>query len=234
MLFRSELVVQRISDTHSDLETRREMAKFVDVTNNPALDITREVCVVWKNGATRSIRSVPKMRAKAFQSLVDETWLNVHMQNWNRMAFLLGPVTVVPILREGKMTWQVLLPHMYDVVADPANPFGSPLAASWSIPSDGSGEPDTVVLDAEGWKYYKTGHGKPELKRVEEHGLDRFPGATLRMNVSYQDDWWGGEHNQRLVDGTVTIGVLGAALGFTRKAQSKKLLVALEIGRAHV
>ena len=30
-----------------------------------------------------------------------------------------------------------------------------------------------------------------------------------------------------MVDGTVTIGVLGAALGFTRKAQSKKLLVAL-------
>lgn len=222
------LIIDRLKDVHSDAETIAEMSKFVDLSINPGLDIAKSVSVVWKHGARRSVEGVSAAANEAILSLVEESMLAVHAPLWNRLAFLTGPVTVVPVVRGGEMGWDVLLPHFYDVVPDRSRPYGPPAAAAWTV--NGVDDVDTVLLDGNSWRYYRTSGGKPELVTTEEHGIGRFPGATLRFDITYDstyDPWWGSPRNQRLVDGTVMIGLINAGLAFTRKAQNKKLLTAI-------
>lgn len=241
------LILARILDTQNDEGVRNEIAKFVDLTVNPGLDVTRQTSVCWRQGARRSIEGVSEDALKAFHELVLESRIDAIAPSWNRIAALVGTILVVPAVRKGALRWDTLLPTFTEVQPDPEDPFGSPVAAAWTIRSECEQPEDAVVvfLDASAWRTYKLARApiiraaaamgmaaapepEPTLEVARppiEHQLGYFPGVPLRFTEVFDGDWYGSPYlNQRLVDATVAIGVLNAALGFTRKAQNKKLL----------
>lgn len=225
----AHLVAGKIVKTQDSPDVRRDMAKFIDVSANPGRDIARDLCKVWSQGAQREVDGVTEDQQAAVMDLIRESWLDVHLPRWNQLAFMAGPVTALPVVRSEKMTFDVLLPHFYDVARNVDEPYGPPLAAAWTVGDDQLGalfghhhlQRTTIAVDGDAWHY--VGAGGTEYQRVP-HGIDRFPGSTLRMNLPYDVDWWGCEENKRLADGSVTISLINTALNFVRKSQNKYLM----------
>lgn len=226
--FRS-LIAEKIFETHEDQETKRAMTKFVDVTMNPALDMTRQLCMLWRDPVKRYVEGASEASNEALTDMYKESWIDAYALLWNQMAFIIGPVTVVPVLRGGRMQYETLLPFYYDVLVDPDNPYGSPLAVAWTVDegSRGTFGYDAVVVDATTYRYYKVQAGRPQLVSQFEHSVGACPATTLRFSIAPNGDWYNSGYNQRLVDGTLVLGVVNAALNFTRKAQNKRLLVGI-------
>ncbi|MBK6920413.1 MAG: hypothetical protein IPH07_23640 [Deltaproteobacteria bacterium] len=237
----TSLILDRITSTQNDDGVRNEIAKFVDLTVNPGLDVTRQTSVCWRQGARRSIEGVDDDAQKAFHELVLESRIDVVAPSWNRIGALVGALLVVPAVRKQRLAWDTLLPTFTEVEPDPDDYYGTPLAAAWTLRSECEQPEDAVAvyLDDQAWRTYRLadapvpaglyGAAKPqefiEALPPVEHGLGYFPGVPLRFAEVFDGDWYGSPYlNQRLVDATVSIGVLNAALGFTRKAQNKRLL----------
>lgn len=282
------LVCERILKIQHDESIREELAKFVDVTANPGLDIARQICVVWKHGARRMIRDKDKAKRRmqdlsdqddakmkgsslvapepaadkptdsnrvvkqqpiefeenpeqeAFQKLVTESMLDSLLPELNRLALLCGPVLVFPVIRgkRRRMQFDVVLPHQYEVLQDPDDPHGEPLAACWELfdindphqqdPRMWSAEdrPNFLVVDHRGWHYFDTRAGIDNPKRIrsERHAVGEFPGASLRLWRSFDESWHGHFPHKRLIDGTISVGFINTTAGFVRKSQCKKLL----------
>ena len=240
------LVSRKISAVQRDVDIRAEINRHIDLSINLGLDITKDVSVIWKSGSTRRLNRGDIITGKpeeddsrasrsdlAFHSLVRESRFRTFAPVWNQMAFFLGPITVVPVIRGGRLTWDTLKPHEYDVVTNPDDPFGDPLAVVWDVRRRGpftpqgksDGQADLIILDDEAWTYYKVrGRGDVEVVGRTEHGLGMFPGSVLRFDIAHDLSWWGHDQHRRLVDATITIGYLLASLSFIRKAQNKKLL----------
>lgn len=224
------LILERIETTHSDAETKEEIAKHADLTNNVALDITRDTSVCWKQGVRRTLADATERQQQAFRAIEIESMIDVHAVKWNQIAEFVGPIVVIPQVKRERLTWDVLLPTSYDVEPDPDDPSGCPIAVAYSLRCDGRtrrsrDKADTVVLDGWSWRYYTTANGTAELLDEVPHELGYFPGEPLRFDHGYDDDWFGGcRRNQRTLDATVSICTLNAGLSFVRKAQNKNLL----------
>lgn len=237
-----ELIHRRIWGIQKDQTVRNEMSKFVDLSMNLALDITNSVSVVWKHGARRTIEGASESEQEAFFRLVEDTGFSMRARAWNRQAFYQGPITVVPVIRQDRLSWDTLLPYFYDVVRDESDPWGNPAAVCWSVgdPTDPLRRRDTslapdaniVLLDGDSWRYFgarKTNGKDLDLAMVEQinHDMGMFPGTTLRLDETHGTSWWGCDRHQRLQDATIMIGVIQAALSYVRKAQNRKLLKVL-------
>lgn len=225
-----DLILARIEDVQGDRETREQIAKHVDLTNNVGLDVTKDTAVCWKQGVRRAITGASESQQEAFRELELESMIDIHAVNWNQIASLVGPIIVVPMVRGGMLRWDVLLPTYCDVITDPDDPHGCPIAAAWTVRCDGTSrrsrdKADTVVLDGYSWRYLSTAGGRVTVVDEVVHGLGYFPGEPLRFSIEYDGDWYGScRRNQRLVDATVALGALNAGLSFVRKAQNKNLL----------
>lgn len=236
------LVWKRVGEVFEDQKTREQVLRHADASVNLARDITRDLCCVWKHDAERTIKDATDTEKEAFLQLVGESRFASHARAWNRFAFYEGPTTVIPVVRADRMTWDTLLPHAYDVRQNPEDQWGAPLAAIWSawkpatmvdLPPDRRPEADAVILDGKSWHYISLSKGdaaggeKLATVHSEPHGLDVFPGATLRFDEFGWGDWWGIDPNVRLQDVTIQLGFIVAVLGYVRKSQNRKLLTAI-------
>lgn len=233
------LVHQKIAATHRDLEVIKDLHKHIDLSTNLALDIMNAVCVVWKHDAHRYVPGATDDQNEAFRLLVLETDFATHAKSWNPEAHFLGPVTVLPVLRGERMTFDTLLPHFYDTIDNPNDLWGSPLAAVWRVlpnlnaPSKVSeqyaSQRDTsaILVDENTWRYYAVSKDGSFLEPVGQmdHNLGEFPGATLSFGRPHGVGRWDCRQHQRLVDATITVSYLDACLGLVRKGQSQKVLV---------
>lgn len=233
------LILDRIGVTHNDAGLKNEIAKFVDLTVNPGLDVTRQTAVCWRQGARRSIEGIEPDALAAFHELVLESKVDTLAPAWNRIASLVGPIIVSPAVRKAKLRWDTLLATFAEVRVDEDDRHGQPLAAAWSLREEccEPGKARAILLDDQAWTTYESTQGKPDkdgkfgppttaiLGKPVRHGLGYFPGVPLRFDSVFDGDWWGSPYlNQRLVDATIAISLLNASLAFTRKAQNKKLL----------
>ncbi len=240
------LVKDQIDTTHHDHEIRRRICNHIDVGNNLALDISNAVCNVWKHSSVSHIHveGASDTQNAALRKLLDESHFHRHARSWNREAFLLGPVTVVPVIRGERLVFETLLPHFYGTIDNPDNLWGSPLAVAWDVSEQSrvpntlaayGGETTAILLDADSWRYYKAGGGEQgatsapqyELIASVPHGIGEFPGSTLDFDISHGATRWECERHQRLIDATIRLGGIDAVLGFIRKSQNKRLITFL-------
>lgn len=226
------LIRARLDETLTNDTYREQVEKFIDLSDNPALDVVRSTSVVWVQGARRSIAGATKDQGAALTELIAESLIDTHAPRWNQIAEFVGPIIVIPAVRKATLRWDVLLPTYYDVIPDPDDEHGTPLAVAWTIRNGrkSSKEPDVAILDGHSWRFATTAGGKlvafPEREVV--HGLGFFPGVPLRFDAPYDSDWYGPTtRHQRFVDATISVGTILAALGFTRKAQNSYLLSAV-------
>lgn len=326
------LIYGRIDVAFSDPDTKEELAKWISVAFNLALDVADEICVVWDKPATRSVGKPPEPpkpppgqapdpitgakpfppsgglpssgdkkpaapadgddepaagrepdpetgerpagppslnglpapgvapeppapeppKAKdnpqtvALRKLYDELEFDSWAQDLNKAAWLLGEAVVVPSVHvpkkgDGRMRTTLLLPFFYDVIENPDDPQGEPLAYVYTlrrddhksyttpIPQSQDRNGDVVVLDAQSWRIYKQGNTDPSKPdETHEHGLGYVPAVPLRFSRPLNNERWGDyRKHRRLVDATLSVGVIATQLEFVRKAQNKFLLLAI-------
>lgn len=225
------LIYDRLVNTLNDEAYRDEVIKHVDLSDNAAIDAIHDICTVWSQGPRRSVAGASRAEASAFNSLVVESLVDVHGQEWNELAEFVGPILVVPAIRKSKLRWDVLLPTYTEVTPDPDDPFGAPLAAAWPIhgTKTDSHAGHIMVLDGIGWSTWSVQGGRYQQSgETIEHGIGRFPGVPLRFDTPHATDYYGNpSRNQRFVDATIAVGAIRSVLAFTRKAQNSKLLVAI-------
>lgn len=216
-----DMIADRIGATRYDKETRDALMRFASVSLNVAMDITNQVCAVWRHGARRQVVGASDDQNDALRRLLVEAQIDTWVTIWNRLAFLVGPIVVVPVMRAGRMRTDILRPDWSDHFLDPDDPMGTPIASAWpNSPVSPIDRVSQIVLDVDGWSYYATGQTGPIA--VEPHGIGEYPGATLRM--SHPIDSWYGEQNDRIVEVTVDVGVVFSSLQLVRKAQNHKLI----------
>lgn len=214
-----DLVNARLCDLQSDQEILRKICAWVDNVANLGLDVADRVCTVWNAQPMRVIKN-DESATKEVNRLFAEMGFARFSKEWNRQAWFLGPIVVIPTPKAHGMVYETLLPHQYEAVRDPENPFGDPLAVTWQ-----TGKGRFVYLDSRAWHYYRAESGRVTLENTVKHNLGRFPGAHLRFSQSCSAPWHGNaREHQRLVDATLKIADLEARLGFVRKSQSFSLL----------
>lgn len=229
-----DLVYAMVMDTHASADTQARIRKHISDAPNVGKDVTQKVCVVYREGIRRELEMPSEREAEAFAKLHRESRIGQMAMRWHRLAFLVGPPLVVPFVsRHGRICYETLLPHYYDIVQDPDDLMGPPLAASWHVhdtqrlPTDYSDKADLVVLDGESWRYYRKRSGRPELVDAQEHGVGEFPGQHLRLEDSFDGDWFSCSFNRRVLSGTVEAAFIWAVMSFVRKSQNKKLLTVI-------
>ena len=224
-----DLIAERVIGTYESNDIIKRIQRHITVAHNAARDVTRKVCIVYKDGVERTVAGVDEGKSQAFRDAVAESQIDILDLEWLRLAFLVGPIIVIPFINgRGDFRFDTLLPHFTDIVRDPDDPMGTPVAAAWTVRPDsdiaGDRKADTVVLDGFSWRYFQSKGATLELISEDVHGLGEFPGEELRLDVPLDADWWGSFQNERVVATTIEIGVVAATMSFVRKSQNKKLL----------
>ncbi len=224
----AELILSRIRRQYSDERAVQQLREFISIQYNLAIDVTKRSAVAFRSGMRREIEGISKEEAKAFATIVSETEIATKASAWNRESFLVGPLTEYAVLRGKKMRIESQLPQNYDVVLDPDDPDGTPLAIAYPWRRSMTGNRAailTVILDGHSWRVFDVQSKQVVPGRETVHGLGHFPGHTLRTEPVSDGDWWAANRHQRLVDGTIRVSVNDTSLDWTRKTQSKKLMV---------
>lgn len=197
-------------------------------TFNPAADIVGKACQVYKAGIKRRVSGVSKAKNKALTQLYREARAGAMGPDWNREGYFVGPDTVVPHVRSGRMTLQTVLPHRRVPVLDEADPCGKPLAVAYEASRDGEyclivvvDQHSTSTYGVAGGQIERVGQSLPNSSLLE----DCQPFAELRFDTprdpcDYDSSW----RHQRLADGTIDCVVVAAVMGHVRKTQNKQLL----------
>lgn len=225
-----ELIKERVNETQKT-EVADLIGEHVSTVHNPAEDQVKDLCVVWRKGIVRRISGVEdsSKSSSAFHRLVQETKLDAIAPTLNRIGWFVGPVTVLPQLRRGKLRFEVIQPHTSEVILDPYDPLGDPVAVAFSVA--GNYEADFCVVDGHSRRYFKIEHQGPvEITRLREvhneTGEPFFPGSVCRFEVPLEaNDWHCAWRHRRLVDGAVDVGRIAAHRDYVRRVQSRMLLI---------
>ena len=221
-----ELVEARIDEVYELSAIRRKVKRFVTTAINPLQMIADRIAVAYRVPPTRSLVG-DATASDVFSRLMRETKIATRAKQWGRYAFITNVCHVIPWPVMSESGGDVSIRYV-TVTADVSdvgigsNP-ESPDVIWYDIPE---GLPDlpqarTVFLDSDAW-HYLDGHG--ELLRSFQHGLGIAPFSTFRVRPMPHGDYWDRHRGRRLVDATLDVGRLVAAMGYVRKDQNKKLM----------
>src|SRR5690606_25066535 len=126
------LPICRMQDLNDQRQDEAKMKAASLVAPEPAADKPTDSNHAVKR---QQIEFEENPEQEAFQKLVTESMLDSLLPELNRLALLCGPVLVFPVIRgkRRRMQFDVVLPHQYEVLQDPDDPHGEPLAACWEL-----------------------------------------------------------------------------------------------------
>lgn len=220
------LVAQKIQETHHDPGIKNRITKFVSISLNPAHDITRAIACVYKQGIRRTVKRASQAKNDALKSINRESGMDTLQQELNRIAWFVGPTLEIPLVRNGKLCRELYTPDEYDIAVDPADPFGDPIAASYSMWI--GGERFVVTVDRQQFLIWD---GRGEVVGGREHGITNadgmpaFPGTIWRFDrPASVERWWSTRRHQRLVDATLDVSFIYSILSWVRKTQNRNII----------
>jgi hypothetical protein len=224
-------VKERCGEIYETKRIADAIKKHVTNIYNPARDLIPSVCQVYKETPQRSISKAGKKKGEALHRLFQRTKIDRLAPEWTRIAYFVGPVLVLPRASKERTGFDVMLPHDYDVVLNEDDPQGPPVAVAFQCHHKGS---DLAIFDASGWRYFKTG-GMAQLGTGTPEELPALhkpwpkdspkPYVILRLDVPMDIyDWHNSSAHERIVDGSIEVGLVAAQMGHVRKAQNKRLL----------
>jgi hypothetical protein len=228
------LIQERVFEVQKS-EVAEYISEHKSTTLNPAEDIVRAVCAVYKRGVVRRIDGLAKENAAAFLRLTHQSQIDAIGPELNRIAYFVAPVIVLPVLRRGKLRLEIPLPQCTEIVLDPHDPLGKPTAIAFTLGdmSDQGTGADFCTVDAVARRYWKIlgdnddDHDVVEIVDLrEEHRLGYFPGAVLRFEVPLDGgDWANAYRHKRLEHGAIDVGRISAHGDYIRRVQNHYLLV---------
>lgn len=217
-------ICHRLGETYSDPTMTARMENHVGDVMNVGADITRELANVYHVAPRRRIQGDKEASKKLIKLNTDTGWLS-RAQEMNRRAWFEGPMLEIPMRRGQNARRELFSGDRVDVAVDPEDPCGEPVMAAF--PSYYKSERAIYLVDEETVTIYSS--NKEELEKyahgvVDEDGDPRFPGTLWRFRDPEVDDYWNKDQHRRLVDGTITCGVIYTALDWVRKTQNRKIL----------
>lgn len=221
-------VKDRLREIYATADGLREITKHVTDTENVASDVVGEVAQVYTVQPRRFLLGATGEQERAFRELVAETGIVNLCPEWSRKALFVGPVTVLPVIETDDLAGVVLRLHSHDADVTEhrvgASRSAFPAAVAVIEPGEGMAKPARVMeVDAVG-VYWMDGSGA-QTRPPEYHNLDVVPASIFRATDPLHD-YWSLTIGHRARAATIDAGVQWAALGYTRKSQSRKLLVA--------
>ena len=208
----------RLGEIYMSETARQGTMEHVSSALNPAQDIVRRLCLVYKRGAQRSIVKGSKKVNKAMAEAYRSTMLDLLGSHLSRIAYFVGPVHLIPRIRGNRVSPDIVLPHKCEVILDADDPTGRPVAIAYLLGSDGR-----VAIQGE--DFGLTGR----IVGGALGNLEPLPGAlwaTLRYCTAIDpDDWACSWEHERIKDGAIDVTVTAAVMNYVRKTQNKQLLV---------
>lgn len=205
---------------------KQNISKRIKRTFNILLQITRRVCVVYKQPPVRRLKGAPQASQDAWSALMREAQVATKMQDVEKRVFAANVDILVPTVyddpsgRGKRLRYDELLPHCTEVYTSDHYPMGPPDSAVYTVKSgsDFDGQPlRTAALDAYATRYYDQ---RDRLVRTEPHGAGIFPGVAFRLEHPI-DDWWCSDRGAGVVEATVEGSHLLARLDWIRNAQDR-------------
>jgi hypothetical protein len=201
---------------------KRAIAARVKTTTNVLKQVTEQVCVAYEREPLRTIDGASADQAKAYARVMAEAEAEVKGLSWERKTFATGCTVVVPVVRRGRLSYLQLLPHCFELIADPEDPMGDPLALVVEMINT-SDRPDDrftyAVLDDQRWSYYDRNFlpvGEPTY-----HNAGIFPGQPFRLSDPV-DDWFDQFRTDGLFDATMEVAHIRARMDWVRHNQDRK------------
>lgn len=221
-----EQVARYLERTHYDPHIRGRLRRHVTQVFNVGADLTRSLACVYKNGARRS---VGKDRGdKALAKLNEATHFGTIAARLNQLGWFVGPTLEVPRVRGKRVTRELITPDRYDLLLDPEDPMGPPIAAAWMWPE--GGRQVLVVLDRTHYTYFDPSDTGTPL-RAEAHGVQDedgeplFPGTLWRFDVPTDPhDYFCKRRHQRVYEATIEVGGIASIMSMVRKSQNRKVI----------
>lgn len=218
---------------------KQNISKRIKRTFNILLQITRRVCVVYKQPPVRRLKGAPQASQDAWSALMREAQVATKMQDVEKRVFAANVDILVPTVYEDpsgrgkRLRYDELLPHCTEVYTSDHYPMGPPETAVYTVKSGSEfdGQPlRTAALDAEAVRYYDQ---RDRLVRTERHGAGIFPGVPFRLEHPI-DDWWCSHRGGGVIEATVEGAHLLARLDWVRNGQDrfKEVMASENIARA--
>lgn len=202
-------------------EARRAVQKRVKTTANVLGQLCNQVCVAYEREPLRQLVDASARASSAFSQSLKEARIAVRSKQWERMAFGLNVLVVVPTVTNSRLDYLTFLPHCFEIIANPADPMGDPAAivVEFVDPSDRASKRLSYgVLDHEAWRYYDE-NGNPTRAPVF-HNAGVFPGTVFRLSDPV-DDWYDQFRGEGLVEATLEVAHLRARMDWVRFHQDR-------------
>jgi hypothetical protein len=196
---------------------RDGILQHIDTLKNLLKMTTDAIAVAYTVPPSRSLRDIPDEQQRAFLEAYREGDVDLHAEQWNRYAFALNVVHVVPRWENGELTFTTVLPHNADVVFDPAGE-REPSILVWGTRSHGA---SYIAADSEQFQWLDSEY---RVLYREPHNLGMRPWVAWRWEAAPEDDYWNRGAGQDLLDGTLKVARIYAQMNWVRKTHSKKLL----------
>lgn len=200
---------------------RREILKRIKTTTNVFRQLCEQVCVAYERQPMRRIVNASPETSVAFSKVLAEAKIGIRAKGWERRAFAMNTIVVVPHVQRGRLGYLNLLPHCFEMIADPVDPMGDPAALVVEM-ADTSDRPEKrikyAVLDHEAWRYYDE-NSRPAGAPVF-HNAGIFPGTVFRLSDPV-DDWYDQFRWDGLVEATLEVAHLRARQDWVRFHQDR-------------
>jgi hypothetical protein len=209
-----ELIEAEICRIYKDEEIRAQILEHASVAKNLQRMVTDRVAVLYTRPPRRSLADVEEDEARRFLAAYKDAKTDTEAETWNRYAFYLGVVHVIPRFEGGAIRWVTITPDHSDVLEDHA---GDAAILVYASNSHGAAR---VAVDAERWWWLSKDW---QVIIEEEHELEMRPWVPFRIERPPRSDYWNRGSGQDLLDATLTIGRIYAQMRWTRTNNSKKL-----------
>lgn len=205
-----------VSSFYATETIRAGILQHVDTLKNLLKMTTDAIAVAYNVPPSRSLRGIPDEQQRAFLAVYRDAEIDLHAEQWNRHAFALNVVHVIPRWERGRLTLTQVLPHNADVVFDDGET--EPSILVWGTRAYGA---TYIAADAEQYQWLDSNY---RVMHRESHNLGMVPWVPWRWEAAPEDDYWNRGAGQDLLDGTLKIARVYAQMNWVRKTHASKLL----------
>jgi hypothetical protein len=199
------------------------ISKHVDTRHNVLKRVADRLATpAYEVPPFREWRDLSKEAAKRWaEALRDEGQIETDAEKWTRYAFICNVVHLLPMVIDGELRFETVLPHAADVLFDRGD--RDPSILVYECGGDGF---DRVAVDAERY-WYINDHW--EIIDEFEHGYRDHRGRPLRPWVEWRisprpdGDYWDRGRGRILVDATLAAGRVSAHMEWIRQTNAGKL-----------
>lgn len=218
------LVHRRLAEVYSKGRSIAELSKFASAGSNVMGRVVREVAYVYTRTPSRRLRAGGPLGAALNQRLaasLEELQIATRAKGWARWAFALNVAWIVPACWERQAGLQLdttlVLPHTAERLW--TDDIDTTDVLMWPGASDG-----WLAVDAEAYYWLDKHHLTPT--RIVPHLLGYCPAIELRLSEHPPGDYWDIGRGHRLLEATIEVGRIAAAMALVRRAQNRKLVTA--------